>query len=501
MQKLILAIDLGTTSCKIALFDSDLNKIGESSRSYSTDYRAPGWAEQSPLKWWRSVLSGMEELFSSASRDIKAVSCIGIDSMGCALIPVDRQGEALCPAMLWMDRRAEQEAREIGDELAELLPVINGNRSDPSNIAPKILWLKRHHPEIYRKTETFLQANAYLIMKLTGKKSMNITECGLSQLCHTGRREWDDTLISSCGIDREKLPPLYECHDIVGTVQKEAAGLTGLPEGVPVVAGAMDMCSAALGAGVYKPGQVYISAGTVTAVGACLKEPAFHPDLQIYPHIVPGLSISAAGVDYGGAGLKWFKELLELEDFSRIDESIPPADEGPPLLFLPYMVGQRAPLWNSSMSGAIAGLHPSTGRGEMYRMFMQGTAFAVRRIINILKEAGHRMDSVMITGGCSKSVPWMEIFSNATGLPFLVPSSGDVAVRGAACIAAVGSGLKEDYHSLLQHQSIRSAYYPEKSKSDYNESLYRIYNDFLEAMLPVMHSLAELQNKKDVHKA
>lgn len=493
MKNNILAVDLGTTSCKIAIFDKNLNRIAEHSLSYETTYRQPSWADQNPDCWWAAVSQGIQTVFNSSGITEESIACIGIDTMGSALVSVDKGGKVLYPAMLWMDRRSDVEAQYIQDLMSEELWRVNGNRSDPSNTAPKILWLKKNHPEVYNQTDCFLHANGFLVYRLTGILSMDKTECGLTQLCDTEKAAWDNSLFSLCGIDRKKVPDIYDCHEIVGTVTDTASEQTGLPSGIPVIAGSMDMCAAALGSGVYKPGQVYISAGTVTAMGACLDRADFHPDLHIYSHVVPGLYITAAGVDYGGAGLKWFKELLDLKDFSDIDESVAAAEEHLPLLFLPYMVGQRAPLWNSCMSGAIAGLHPSATRADLYRMLMRGNAFGIRRILNILLSSGHAIEQVRMTGGCSRSVPWMRIFADCTNLPYHVPGSSDVAVLGSAAMAAVGCGFQKDYDSIFNNRSVQASYLPDEQIVRNMDCLYKIYDDFLNAMLPVMDSLADLR--------
>ncbi len=492
MQKHILAIDLGTTSCKIALFDESLVCAAEWSDSYHTSFPHPGWAEQNPDDWWRIVLSGIRSVIVSSGIDKNSICSIGLDTMGSALVSVDKNNNVLCPAPLWMDRRSETEADEINAIMGRDLWDINGNRSDPSNVAPKILWLKKHLPEVYEKTDCFLHANGFLALRLTGNRSMDVTETGLTQLCRTADRDWDDRLLQLCGIDRCKLPPVVECHHIVGGITSAVAEETGLPEGIPVSAGAMDMCAAALGSGVFKAGQVYISAGTVTAVGACLDKAVFHPDLHIYPHIVPGLFITAAGVDYGGAGLKWFKGIMESDDYALIDKAVLEEEEGEsPLLFLPYMVGQRAPLWNSSMTGTIAGLHPSVNKTDLYRMFMRGNAFGVRKVLNILTGSGYNIDLVKMTGGCSHSTPWMNIFANCTGIPCEVPGSSDVAVLGSAMIAAVACGLKSDYDEILRNRSAKATFSPDNTKARKMSRLYKIYDAYLNAMLPIMQALSD----------
>jgi xylulokinase len=494
MSDFILAIDLGTTSCKSALFDAELREIGSFSCGYPTLFPHEGWAEQPAPQWWEAVVKSVANLLESTRVAPSRIACIGIDSMGSVVLPVDGAGIPLRNGLIWMDRRSERQCAWIGREMESLLWSVNGNRNDPSNIAPKILWIQENEPEIYKRTQMFLHANGYLVHRLTGVLSIDVSEGGLTQLFNTRESRWSDELITACGIDRKKLPEVFQCHEIVGRVTAEAARETGLISGIPVVAGSMDCVASALGSGVCEEGDIYTSAGTVTATGVCLNEALSHPQLHIYSHIIPHRYLTVAGVDFGGAGLKWFKELIDEKDFREFDR-LSSAARVPrqPLIFIPYMVGQRAPIWDSTTRGAIVGLHPSTSKEELIRMFMEGNALGTRNILSLVENLGVRLSGMRLTGGCSRSEPWSQIFSDVTGKE--IPGNMDVTVLGSAMTAATGVGMFSGFSDAIARLSTDRIYKPNAHMHSYYTELFPVYMNFFSHLRETYLGLDSIRKK------
>ena len=344
MSKYILSVDLGTTSTKTVLFDDKLKVVASAKAEYPTLYPRQGWAEQDPVEWWKALVSTTAEVLNTSGVNPDDIAGIGADSMSSMALPLDRDGKPLRNGLIWLDRRSQAESDWIRANYGEMQKRINSNDSDPSNFAPKVLWMKNNEPEIYKKAHVFLHCNGYLVYRLTGIMSMDISEAGMSQLCDISTGEWSDQLIAASGIDRLKLPEIFACTDVVGGLSAEAAAATGLKQGTPVIAGAMDNVSATLGLGLRHDGQAYISAGTATNAGACVASVPTDPTMLNYHHGVPGLYLVNGGVDYGGAGLRWFKSLIEEDSFAEVDRLAEEAGYlDDVLLYLPYMVGQRAP--------------------------------------------------------------------------------------------------------------------------------------------------------------
>ncbi len=496
MAEYIISVDLGTTSCKTVLFDTDFNVVATAKKDYGTEYPHAGWAEQPAYQWWRALKENTQAVIEKSSIDSSKIIAVGIDAFSTTVLPVDKEGDPLRPGLIWMDRRATKQAQWIADNLKNETWEINGNISDAGNIAPKIMWIKENEPTVYEKTHMFLHANGYLGYRLTGEYSMDLSEAGLSQMCNTKTGEYSDVLLDGCGIDRAKLPPIFNCTDIIGTVTAEAAAKTGLAEGTPVIAGSMDNVAAGLGAGVSKGGEVFISGGTVTTNNVCLSEPKYNKNLHVYPHIVPGRWITSGGVDFGGAGLKWFKELLEVESFAEIDalgDSSECAKSS--IIFLPYMVGQRCPVWNDNTSGVLIGLKPTTTRQDLIRAFMEGTTYGSRHVLSIAEAEGVEIDRIKITGGSANSAKWVQIFSDVIGKPIDIPGAGDLPPLGIAIAAAYGVGAIKSFDEGIEKIAVRDSFTPDLTNHEYYTEMYSVFRNLYENIRGEYDSLAGIQKK------
>ncbi len=496
MAEYILSVDLGTTSCKTVLFDTDFNVVAIAKKAYDTSYPHHGWAEQPAYQWWRALKENTQAVIEESSVDPAKIIAVGIDAFSTTVLPVDQEGDPLRPGLIWMDRRATKQADWIAENLKDELWEINGNISDAGNPAPKIMWIKENEPEIYKRTHLFLHANGYLVYRLTGEYSMDKSEAGLSQMCNTTTGEYSDVLLDGCGIDRAKLPPIFNCTDVVGKVTAEAAAKTGLVEGTPVIAGSMDNVAAGLGAGVAKGGKVFISGGTVTTNNVCLSEPKYNHNLHIYPHIVPGTWITSGGVDFGGAGLKWFKELLEVESLDEIDElANTSVCAKSSVIFLPYMVGQRCPVWNDNTSGVLIGLKPTTTRQDLIRAFMEGTTYGSRHVLSIVEEEGVEIDDIKITGGSANSAKWVQIFSDVIGKPIDIPGEGDLPPLGIAIAAAYGVGAIKSFDEGIEKIAVRDSFTPDAANHEYYTEMYSVFRNLYENIKGEYDTLAAIHEK------
>jgi xylulokinase len=497
MADYILSVDLGTTSCKTVLFDADFNVVETARKACLTSYPHPGWAEQPACQWWQVLKDNTRQVIEKSSIDPAKIIAVGIDAFSTTVLPVDKEGDPLRPGLIWMDRRASKQADWITQNLKDETWDINGNISDAGNIAPKIMWIKENEPGVYEKTHMFLHANGYLGYRLTGKYSMDISEAGLSQMCNTRTGEYSDVLLDGCGIDRVKLPPIFNCTDVIGQVTAEAAAKTGLVEGTPVIAGAMDNVAAGLGTGVCKGGEVFISGGTVTTNNVCLSKPKYNKNLHVYPHIVPGTWITAGGVDFGGAGLKWFKEeILEEESFAKIDklgDSSVCAKSS--VIFIPYMVGQRCPIWNDNTSGVLMGLKPTTNRQDLIRAFMEGTAYGSRHVLSIVEEEGVEINSIKITGGSANSATWVQIFSDVLGKPINIPGAVDLPPLGVAIAAAYGVGAIKTFEEGIEKIAVRDSFRPNAENHEYYSEMYSVFRSLYENIKGEYDKLTEINTK------
>jgi sugar (pentulose or hexulose) kinase len=437
----------------------------------------------------------VREVIAAAGVRPADIAVAGIDAMSSMALPVDASGAALRPGPLWYDRRAAVEAAWVRDRLGEALGRIAGNRSDASNFAPKLLWVKSREPEVYRRAAFFLHAEGFLVMRLTGEATMSVSNCGLSQLCDLSAGAWSQELVRGCGIEPSKLPPILRCTDVAGRVTAEAAAASGLARGTPVIAGAMDNVAAVLGTGLARAGAAGVSAGTATNTNACVESPRAGSGLHCYAHALPGLWIAAGGVDYGGAGLKWFRDLLGHGDFASLDAEVAglPAG-GDPLLFLPYMVGQRAPLWNEAARGALIGLEPGTARAAVARAIMEGNALGTRRVLELVEEGGAPVASLRLTGGCSRSPVWAAIFADVTGKTVEIPGELDAAPLGTALMAASAAGMVSDLAAAAERAAaVTARFEPRPDRVPWYDSLYGAFRGAYDSLADTYRLLEALR--------
>jgi xylulokinase len=493
----LLGLDLGTSSVKTVMFDLDGRVLACAQRDYPTARPHPGWAEQEPATWWEASAATIREVLSACALQPRAV---GITSQSSAVVAVDERGRVLRPAPLWLDRRAGAECdlvRETLDE--EEIIRLSGNRVDPSYILPKLLWLRRHEPDVFAAARWFLHANGYLVYRLTGVPTTDLTEGGMSLLYDMATSDWSPEILEKFGLPGEKLPPLTPPAQVVGTVTPEAAAATGLAAGLPVVAGCMDLLAAATGAGVVAEGQSFLVIGTATVLASVLPAPQPYADLQMHNHALPGRWVHAANVDYGGAALHWLRGVLResgaevgYEEMAALAQAT--MDAPSDLLFLPYMVGQRSPLSDDDCRGVFFGLQPEHTAGHLIRAVIEGNALALGRLQALQEEVHQRpLEEIHISGGQSALPLVNQIVADVTGRPVLVMDAPEVTCHGAALLAGLGAGLYASPAALTAPIRVQQTYDPRPEQYVRYLPLRDLLAEVYSALRPSLRRLREIR--------
>lgn len=503
MQRYLLGIDIGTSSCKVALFNVNGEVIGQGSGNYKVYYPNKGWAEQNPEEWWDSVCQTTKTVIENTQIDPRDISGIGIDGQSWSAIPIDCNGKVLCNTPIWMDTRAKEICDEIKTKVDEdELFALSGNPLEPSYTLPKILWYKKHKPEIYSKIYKILQSNSYIAYKLTGKITQDKSQ-GYGYQCfdmHTG--VWDDTMCEKLGIDRDMLPDIYECHQVIGTVSMQAARETGLHVGIPVVAGGLDAACGTLGVGVLNNGQTQEQGGQAGGMSICTDK--YHADkrLILSCHVVPDKWLLQGGTVGGGGSVKWFEEQFgqaerivaklngtnSFEEMSTLAGSITHGSDG--LIFLPYMQGERSPIWDTKAKGVYFGLDYSKTRAHMIRATFEGVAYSLRHNLEIAEKVGAKSSVLHAMGGAANSKVWTQIKADVTGKPIDTYASDTATTLGAAILAGVGVGVYKDFEEAVNKTVyIKRSFEPDMQKHEDYEKYYEIYLELYDKLKDTMKKL------------
>lgn len=448
MASQLLGIDIGTSACKVAVFDENGTVLATANKDYKVYYPKAGYAEQDADEWWKAICAAIKEVLSYDNVNANDIAGVGVDGQSWSAIPVDKSGTPLCKTPIWMDTRARDICKEIKETVGEdNIFDVAGNDFLPSYSTPKMIWFKRNCPEVFNKTTFFLQSNSYIVFKLTGVYSQDLSQGYGLHFFNMKTLSYDNSLAKEMGLSTSCVPDLYRCDEIVGKITKEAAELTGLTEGTPVVAGGLDAACGTLGAGVYLPGQTQEQGGQAGGMSICTDEALSDIKLILSTHVVPGMWLLQGGTVGGGGTLKWFKQEfgkdMSFDDLTAEAEKIPVGSDG--VVFLPYMAGERSPIWNPDAKGVFYGLSFDKTKGHMIRALMEGVAFSLNHNLETASCAGAKVGVMNAMGGSANSWLWTQIKADVTGCTIQVPASDTATTLGAAILAGVGCGLYDSY--------------------------------------------------------
>lgn len=501
-QLYLLGIDIGTSACKAALFDRKGQVLAAANGEYPVYYPEEGWAEQNPEEWWSVVCEAVRRVIRKAGIQPEEIAGVGIDGQSWSAIAIDKGGKVLTNTPIWMDTRAQSICDRLNEEIGEdEIFRIAGNSLQPSYTTAKILWYKENLPEVYSKIYKILQSNSYIAFKLTGQISQDLSQ-GYGLHCFDMRTgQWDEEMCRKMGIPRDFLPEIVPSDRIIGTVTKKAAEESGLAEGTPVAAGGLDAACGTLGAGVIHSGETQEQGGQAGGMSICIEKYQADPRLILGFHVIPGKWLLQGGTTGGGGVMRWFERefadyerlmreqtgISSLDQLNEIAEKVTPGCDG--LVFLPYMAGERSPIWNPYAKGVFYGLDFSKTKGHMVRACMEGVAFSLRHNLETAEEAGAKAEILRAMGGSANSLLWTQIKSDVTGKTMAVPASDTATTLGAALLAGVGTGFYKDYEeAVAETVKVTRKHQPDPEKK-------AVYDKNYETYLELYRSLSGLMKK------
>lgn len=482
-MKYVIGIDLGTSAVKILLVNQHGDVVQELSKAYPLIQEKTGYSEQDPQAWVDQTVSGLSDLlrdFKGKPEDIEGISFSGQMH---GLVLLDENHDVLRNAILWNDTRTTGQCKRIYEIVGEKrLLDITKNPALEGFTLPKILWVKENEPEVFEKAKVFVLPKDYVRYKLTGSLHMEYSDAAGTLLLDVRKQEWSNEICELLEIDHHLCPPLVHSHDEVGTLSPEIAQRTGLSEKVRVFAGGADNACGAIGAGILEDGKTLCSIGTSGVVLSYEENGTkdFQGKVHYFNHSAPDAYYTMGVTLAAGYSLTWFKDVFAKEEsFEHLLAnvgSVPIGANG--LLFTPYIVGERTPHVDAEIRGSFIGMDGSHQLKHFARAVLEGITFSLNESVEIFRENGKNIDTVISIGGGAKNETWLQMQADIFNAKIIKLSSEQGPGMGAAMLAAYGCGwfasLQDCAQEFLREEKV---YYPIEEHVETYRRLYAIYKD------------------------
>lgn len=497
----VIGCDVGSQGTKACLLTLDGTIAAEAFSGYGVDYPAPMWAEQPVGRWIDGLAACTHSLLASAGIRAEQVRAVGLATQVDGVVPIDAAGTALCPAIIWMDRRAAAQCEAVRSavDTARVFGM-TGLNLDASHVAPKIRWLAEQRPAVYAQAAYFLLPGSYLAYYLTGELAVDYSNASSTLLMDLHSRAWSPELCAMWQIDPARLAPVSSAAAPLTTLRPQAAAMLGLSSHTRVVVGCGDEHAACLGAGVVRPGLVADIAGTAEAVCMATHAPLFDPSglIETHCHADPELWLLENPGFVSGGNLRWFREQFMAGDsssYAAMDAGaaqIPAGADG--VVFLPCLMGALAPTWNESARGVFFGFTLAHSRDHFSRAMLEGSAYAIHDVIAQMHALGLAPGELRVVGGGARSRLWNQIKADVTGLSVSVPEITETTALGAALLALVGidacSTLGQACERVVR---VRERFEPRPEAGATYDRLYALYRQVYFALLPAFDQAAKLR--------
>lgn len=505
MSKYFIAHDLGTSGNKASLFTTEGKLVCSDTVSYDVRFFHGNYAEQNPEDWWQAIIASTRRITETIpAEDVLAISFSA--QMQCCLI-TDRDGIPLYPAIIWADQRAEEEKQLLEEKIGfDRMYEITGHRVSASYSLPKLMWLKKHRPELYEKTHCMLQAKDYIIHRLTGAFVTDYSDGSGTNAMDLKNLCWSEEILAAADIDSRKLPPLHPSTDVAGCLTKEAAELLGLTRETKVVIGGGDGPCSALGAGCIHPDELFLTFGTSAWIGGTT-DTIFTTEDKVIPcfaHVIPGKYMPCGTMQAAGSSYSYIKNALCKEEteaakaagkdpYEVMNAMITSSPAGAKnLIFLPYLLGERCPRWNPDTSGSFLGIKPCHEKADYVRAVVEGIAMNLEIILSVYRRK-LPAEKLIFTGGGAKGDVVAGIIADILQARLTRPDHVEEATSiAAAVIAGVGTGIYKDFSAVENYLTIQDTIDPAEEAKEIYAPLKKLFEESYRALEPLYASFAAL---------
>lgn len=497
-----LGIDLGTSSVKVLVMDETGKIIDTATSKYPLYFPKPGYSQQNPSDWWEGTKEAIIKIMRRNQGLGEKIAGISFSGQMHGLVLLDNQGEVLMPAILWNDGRTEAECAYLNEEIGrQKLSALTGNIALCGFTAPKVLWVKKHLPEIFSQIKHILLPKDYIRYKLTGKYVMDVSDASGTLFFDVKNRCWSKEMTQILSIEESWLPELCESYEVSGTLEASVADTLGINQEAKVIGGGGDQVAGAVGTGTVRDGCVSVALGTSGVVFATTNDYKVDHSNRLHAFCHGNGKYTQMGVILSAAYcLQWWVEEVnkDLKDdnpyavLTQEARNVPAGCEG--LIFLPYLTGERTPHADVNARGTFIGLSPVHTRGHMTRAIMEGVGYALRDSLEILKDMGIGISELRITGGGTRNTLWVDILASIMSEPLHIVQATEGPAYGAAILATVGCGLFDTVEQACDALIKKSqTIFPDPVDVEVYEKSYKVYQKLYKALKDSFKELATLR--------
>ena len=488
-EPLFLVVDVGTTGAKVGF-------VTPAGRIAATDYyeydlvtRPGGVVEQDPDAWWDGLCRTLGRVLGTLDGGSKSVSAVGLCGQMHSIVCLDATGCPVRPAIVWMDQRSEEVVRRMrsASDLVEAVRRCTGNFVANTYTAPKIAWLAGHEPQTLARTAKLVLAKDYVKYRLTGELVTDYSDAAGTLLYDTTTRRWSPEMAGLFGVRTDALPSLAESSDVIGTVTPDASRATGLPAGIPVINGAADHACHSLGAGLYRPGQASVQVGTSGSINVYTDHPVVDLDARIvcWDFCLPRTWVCLGLTQTAGRSIGWLRDALfpgtdDDRFYACLDDVAGRCETT--MVFLPYLNGERSPLWNAHCRAAFWNVDINHGRDDFLLAVLEGVAFSLRDNLDAVRDIGIAPESVTTLGGIVRSPHWLRILAGILDVPMTASDAPHTGLKGIAILLALGLGYFGDPASAVAQIADAASAPVEPKHVLQADAKYRMYRDVREKL-------------------